>query len=231
MEDSKVKISAVIIGSINIDVDALKKIEGVELFKVTDRKSCDDIVNRVSSDDLVFIISDGREVYYAEKFFSRLPALKIFLVTEAQAADNKNLRDVIIQLPAQNFNEKIFEVANAFNDILNVDAPVKLDFADVKAALKNSGKAVANIGVANGENAAEKAVQNAFEGYDIKSARSILMNFKGASDSISMDTVQTSVEKIQSSVHENAQIIWGVTVDESFGDKVKVAIIAGKFLG
>ena len=231
MEDSKVKISAVIIGSINIDVDALKKIEGVELFKVTDRKSCDEIVNRVSSDDVVFIISDGREVYYAEKFFSRLPALKIFLVTEAQAADNKNLRDVIIQLPAQNFNEKIFEVANAFNDILNVDAPVKLDFADVKAALKNSGKAVANIGVANGENAAEKAVQNALEGLDIKSARSILMNFKGASDSISMDTVQTSVEKIQSSANEDAQIIWGVTVDESFGDKVKVAIIAGKFLG
>ena len=231
MEDSKVKISAVIIGSINIDVDALKKIEGVELFKVTDRKSCDEIVNRVSSDDVVFIISDGREVYYAEKFFSRLTALKIFLVTEAQAADNKNLRDVIIQLPAQNFNEKIFEVANAFNDILNVDAPVKLDFADVKAALKNSGKAVANIGVANGENAAEKAVQNAFEGLDIKSARSILMNFKGSKDSISTNAVQASVEKIQSSANEDAQIIWGVTVDESFGDKVKVAIIAGKFLG
>ena len=103
-----VKISAVIIGSINIEVDTIKKIEGTRIFKVTDRKSCDEIVKNIAEDDIVFIISDGREVYYAEKFFSRLPALKIYLVTEAQAADNKNLRDVIIQLPAQNFNQTIY---------------------------------------------------------------------------------------------------------------------------
>ena len=75
-----VKISAVIIGSIDIEVDTQKKIDGVRIFKVTDRKSCDEIVNNVAGDDIVFIISDGREVYYAEKFFSRLPALKIYLV-------------------------------------------------------------------------------------------------------------------------------------------------------
>ena len=232
MENSKVKISAVIIGSINIDVDTLKKIEGIELFKVTDRKSCEEIVNRVSSDDLVFIISDGREVYYAEKFFSRLPALKIFLVTEAQAAANKNLRDVIIQLPAQNFNEKIFEVANAFNDVLNVEGIVPLDLADIQSLFKNSGKAISNIGVATGENAAENAVQNVLEGHDdIKSARSILMNFKGSNKSVSIDNIKAATKKIKSSVREDAKFTFGITIDESFGDKVKVAVIAGRFLG
>ena len=228
MESTNVKISAVIIGSIDIDVDSLKKVEGVEIFKVTDRKSCDEIVNRVSSDDLVFIISDGREVYYAEKFFSRIPALKIYLVTEAQAADNKNLRDVIVQLSAQNFNQTIFDIAHAFHDILNTEGLVALDFADVQGLFKNSGKAISNIGEASGDNAAEKAVQNAIEGYDIKSARSVLANFKGTADSLTMTAVQAATDKLQAAVHEDAQIIWSATIDESFGDKVKVAIIAGK---
>ena len=226
-----VKISAVIIGSINIDVDTMKKIDGVRIFKVTDRNSCNEIVNSVSEDDIVFIISDGREVYYAEKFFSRLPALKIYLVTEAQAADNKNLRDAIIQLPAQNFNDKIFEVANAFNDILNVEGPVGLDFDDVKSILKNSGKAVAFIGEAEGENAVKNCVENALKDKDIKSARGVVANFKGSSNAYTMSEINAATEKIQAAISEGAQIIWGVTVDESLGDKVKVAVIAGKFLG
>lgn len=226
-----VKISAVIIGSIDIDVDTMKKIDGVRIFKVTDRNSCNEIVNSIAEDDIVFIISDGREVYYAEKFFSRLPALKIYLVTEAQAADNKNLRDAIIQLPAQNFNDKIFEVANAFNDILNVEGPVGLDFDDVKSILKNSGKAVAFIGEAEGENAVKNCVENALEGRDIKSARGVVANFKGSANAYTMSEINAAMEKIQAAISDGAQIIWGVTVDESLGDKVKVAVIAGKFLG
>lgn len=226
-----VKISAVIIGSINIDEDTWKKIEDVKIFKIIDRKSCDEIVKNVAEDDIVFIISDGREVYYAEKFFSRLPALKIYLVTEAQAADNKNLSDAIIQLPAQDFKQKIYEVAKAFNDILNVEGLVVLNFDDIKAILKNSGKAVAFIGEATGENAVQNCVVNALENHDIKSAQSVIANFKGSANDCTMSAVQSATEKIQAAVSEDAQIIWGVTVEESFGDKVKVAVIAGKFNG
>ncbi len=222
-----VKISTVIIGSIDIDVDALKKIEGVTVFKVTDRKSCDEIIGQVSDNDVVFIISDGREVYYAEKFFARIMPLKIFLVTEAQAADNKNLRDVLIQLPAQNFNQKAYEVTNMINDMVNVEGLVGLDFADVKSVLKNSGQAVATIG--EGKNL-DETVNNALEGHDIKSSRAVLINFKATKDAASMAEFESAIEKIKSSVNKNAEIIWGLTVDESFGDKVKVAVIATKFI-
>ena len=219
-----VKISTVIIGSIDIDVDALKKIDGVTIFKVTDRKSCDEIVEQVSSDDVVFIISDGREVYYAEKFFARIKPLKIFLVTEAQAADNKNLQDVIIQLPAQNFNQKAYEVTNMINDILNLEG--LLEIADVKSVLQNAGKAVATVG--DGTNC-ESALNNALEGHDIKTARAILMNIKTSQKSASNLNINEVTEKIKSVANEDAEIINGVTVDESFGDNVKVAIIATKF--
>ncbi|MBQ7631106.1 MAG: hypothetical protein IJS81_12990 [Selenomonadaceae bacterium] len=224
-----IKISAVIIGSIDVDADELKNIAGVETFKVTDKKSCDDCLAKIADNNIVFIIADGREVYFAEKIFSRLGALKIYLVTEAHAADNKNLNDVIIQLPAQNFSHKIFEVACAFNDILNVEGLVKLDFEDVKTLLKNSGKAVSSIGIAAGENAVDNALQNALEGHEIKSAKSVLVNFKMSQDSATMAEISAATEKIQADVSEDAQIIWGVTIDDSLGDKVKVAVIAGKF--
>lgn len=222
-----IKISTVIIGSIDIDVDALKKIEGVKIFKVTDRKSCEEIVGQVSDNDVVFIIADGREVYYAEKFFARITPLKIFLVTEAHAADNKNLRDVLIQLPAQNFKQSAYNVASMVNDMLNVEGLVGLDFADVKTLLKNSGQAIATIG--EGKNG-EEALSNALEGHDIESARAFLMNFKTTKDTASTAEIDAMTQKIKSKVNGDATIIWGVTSDESFGDTVKVAVIATKFV-
>lgn len=222
-----VKISTVIIGSIDINVDALKKIEDVTIFKVTDKKSCDEIVEKVSSDDVVFIVSDGREVYYAEKFFARIKPLKIFLVTEAQAADNKNLQDVIIQLPAQDFNQKAYEVTNMLNDMVNVKGLLEFDFEDVKSALKNAGKAIATIG--EGTNY-DEALNNALEGHDIKSAQAILVNFKTSQKSASMSNIDEATEKIKSFASEDAKIIFGLTIDESFGSKVKVAVVATKFI-
>ena len=223
--ESKVKISVVVIGSIVVDTDALKKKDALKIFQVTDRKSCEEIVQKISSDDMVFIISDGREVYYAEKFFSRLDALKIYLVTEAQAADNKNLSDAIIQLPAKNFSYAVYEVVCVFNDLFNVKGLVAVNFADVKSWLKNSGKAVSVIG--EGANV-EDAVADALNSHDVKSARAILMNVKAATDSVSMPEVQSATEKVQAAANEDAKILWSVTIDDSAGDKVKAAIVAFK---
>ena len=215
------KISAIIIGSINVDRDIFDKLDGVKIFQVTDRKSCDEIVSKVSDDEMVFIISDGREVYYAEKFFSRLRALKIYLVTEAQAADNKNLRDVIIQLPAQDFTQIIHDIINAFNDF---------EFIDLNSLLKNSGKAVAMMCI---ENSLEEAVEKLLKDNeaDIKSAKVILVSIFGAPDSLSMFAVSDATEKIQETANPDADLVWKVASTDEFGDKVKVGITAGKFLG
>jgi len=215
------KISAIIIGSISIDRTIFDKLNDVKIFQVTDRKSCEDIVRKVAEDDLVFIISDGREVYYAEKFFSRLQPLKIYLVTEAQAADNKNLRDVIIQLPAQDFTQIIHDIINAFSDF---------EFIDLKAMLKNSGKAVAMMTI---ENSLEDAVNKliAENETDIKSARVILVSIFGTTDSLSMFAVSDATEKIQETANPDADLVWKVATTDEFGNKVKVGITVGRFLG
>ena len=146
-------------------------------------------------------------------------------MTEAHAADNKNLSDAIIQLPAQDFGQKVYEVVRAFDDFSNIDGLVELNFADVNKIFKNSGKAVADVG----EGATlEEAVDNALASHEIKSARAIFMNVKTAQESASMSVLNAAIEKVKAAANEDAQILWGVTVDENLGDKVKVAILAGK---
>ena len=195
-------------------------VSGVKIFQVTDRKSCDEIVNNVAEDDVVFIISDGREVYYAEKFFSRLPVLKIYLVTEAHAADNKNLRDVIIQLPAEDFTKISHDIIEAF---------CEFEFIDLKTLLKNSGKAVAMASISDSlENAVYEIISKIES--DIKSARVILVSIFGASDSLSMFKVSDATEKIQETANADAELIWKVTSTNDFGDKVKVGITVGRFI-
>ena len=214
------KISAIIIGSINVDREIFDKLNGVKIFQVTDRKSCDEIVSKVAEDDVVFIISDGREVYYAEKFFSRLPVLKIYLVTEAHAADNKNLRDVIIQLPAEDFTKISHDIIEAF---------CEFEFIDLKTLLKNSGKAVAMASISDSlENAVYEIISKIES--DIKSARVILVSIFGASDSLSMFKVSDATEKIQETANADAELIWKVTSTNDFGDKVKVGITVGRFI-
>ena len=214
------KISAIIIGSINVDREIFDKLNGVKIFQVTDRKSCDEIVSNVAEDDVVFIISDGREVYYAEKFFSRLPVLKIYLVTEAHAADNKNLRDVIIQLPAEDFTKISHDIIEAF---------CEFEFIDLKTLLKNSGKAVAMASISDSlENAVYEIISKIES--DIKSARVILVSIFGASDSLSMFKVSDATEKIQETANADAELIWKVTSTNDFGDKVKVGITVGRFI-
>jgi len=215
------KISVVIIGSINVDIEKLNKLNNVKVWRVTDRKSCDEIVRQAAEDDIVYIISDGREVYYAEKFFSRLPALKIYLVTEAHAADNKNLRDAIIQLPAQDFTQAIFEIIEGISEF---------EVLDLKTMLKNSGKAVAMVSVADSlENAVADLISK--NEHDIKSAHVLLVSIFGSTDSLGMFSVNDATEKIQETANSDAELIWKVTSDESYRDKVKIGITVGKFLG
>ena len=56
----------------------------------------------------------------------------------------------------------------------------------------------------------------------------VKVNVKAAQKSASMSVLHAAVEKVKAAANEDAQILWGVTVDENLGDKVKVAILAGK---
>ncbi len=119
------------------------------------------------------------------------------------------------------------------SDLIAVPGLVNLDFADVKSIMSNAGSALMGIGEASGENATVDAVKAAIDSplleTSLQGARGVLLNIMGATDSLSMLEVNEASTTVQEAAHPDAEIIWGVSVDESLGDKVTVTVIATRF--
>ena len=119
------------------------------------------------------------------------------------------------------------------SDLIAVPGLVNLDFADVKSVMSNAGSALMGIGEASGENATVEAVKAAIDSplleTNIEGARGILLNIMGATESLSMIEVNEASTTVQEAAHPDAEIIWGVSIDESLGDTVSVTVIATRF--
>ena len=119
------------------------------------------------------------------------------------------------------------------SDLIAVPGLVNLDFADVKSIMSNAGSALMGIGEASGENATVDAVKAAIDSplleTSLQGARGVLLNIMGATNSLSMLEVNEASTTVQEAAHPDAEIIWGVSVDESLGDKVSVTVIATRF--
>ncbi len=119
------------------------------------------------------------------------------------------------------------------SDLIAVPGVINLDFADVQSIMSNAGSALMGVGEASGDNAAVEAVKKAIASplleTSVDSARGILLNFMGATDSLSMMEVNEASTTVQEAAHPDAEIIWGVSVDETLGDTIIVTIIATRF--
>lgn len=117
--------------------------------------------------------------------------------------------------------------------LITMPGVVNLDFADVKTVMSNSGDALIGIGEATGEkapiNAAKAAIDSPLLETSIQGAHSVLMNIMGANENLSMMEVNEASVTIQESADTEAEIMWGMSIDESLGDIVRVTIIATRF--
>jgi cell division protein FtsZ len=109
---------------------------------------------------------------------------------------------------------------------------INLDFADVKMVMENSGTAIIGLGEASGEQRAQHAVEHAIASplleSSIDGARGVLINFIGGRD-MSLQEVNMAAELVSSRVDDDANIIFGATVDEEKRDRVRVMILATGF--
>ena len=120
----------------------------------------------------------------------------------------------------------------SISDTINYTGYINLDFADVTAIMKNAGLAHMGIGEATGENvaveAARKAIASPLLETSIEGATGVLINFMSGKD-ISFDETNEAGALIAEAAAPNANIIWGVGVDESLGDTIRITIIATGF--
>jgi cell division protein FtsZ len=119
------------------------------------------------------------------------------------------------------------------SDIITIPGIINRDFADVKTTMAGMGQAVMGTAVRSGENRAAEAAQAAMaspllEAGAIDGARGILINITGSS-SLKLSEVNEASSLIQTSSHEDANIIFGAVLDERMGEDVKITVIATGF--
>ena len=120
----------------------------------------------------------------------------------------------------------------SISDTINFAGYINLDFADVCAIMRDAGLAHMGIGEGKGENkaiiAAEAAMASPLLETSIDGATGILINFTISPD-VSLDETDAASTLIGEKSSANANIIWGISVDETLEDAVRVTIIATGF--
>ncbi len=120
----------------------------------------------------------------------------------------------------------------SISGLINNSGFIKLDFADVTSVMANAGYAHMGVGAATGKDKAEQAAKEAISSplleTSIKGAKGILMNICVSPD-VALEDAELASTMIANEANPEANIIWGVTFDESLEDEMRITIIATGF--
>ena len=133
-------------------------------------------------------------------------------------------------------DQTLVDAVNTVTDLILVHGIINLDFADVKATLKDKGISLIGIGSGKGERKAIDAATNAITSplleASIHGSRSMLINLTVSADT-KLEDVQYAIDYITEAAsggnESNVNIIFGVQLSQDFQDEMRVAIIATDF--
>jgi cell division protein FtsZ len=130
-------------------------------------------------------------------------------------------------------DEVLLQAVQGISDLITVPGMINLDFADVKAVMKNKGIALMGVGHAKGEHAAVTAMKAAIdskllEENSIKGAKGALINITCA-ENMPLDEIEAAISLIHEEADEDADIIFGTVIDPNMKDEVKITVIATGF--
>ena len=130
-------------------------------------------------------------------------------------------------------DEVLYQAIKGISDLITQNGIVNVDFADVKTVMSNMGRALMGTGCAKGQGrarlAAEMAVSSPLlDDISVEGATGVLINIVGGPD-MRMREIEEAATLVQEQAHEDANIIFGATIDETMGDAIKVTVIATGF--
>ncbi len=168
-------------------------------------------------------------------------------LAEQGIAELQKAVDTLIVIPNQN----LFRVANeqttfadafamadrvlysgvaCITDLMVKEGLINLDFADVRAVMREMGKAMMGTGEATGEKralrAAEAAIANPLlDDVNMSGARGLLISITGGSD-LTLYEVDEAATRIREEVDPDANVIFGATRDDALDGIVRVSVVA-----
>jgi len=150
--------------------------------------------------------------------------------------------DKLLQLADKNTNFReafasadnvLRQAVEGISDLITTPGVINVDFADIKAIMKDAGSALMGIGTASGENRAEKAATIAINSplleTSIHGAKGVLFAISGGDD-LTIHEIQEAAKIITESIDKDAKVIFGTIHDEKLKKgELKVTVIATSF--
>ncbi|HVZ56965.1 MAG TPA: cell division protein FtsZ [Chitinophagaceae bacterium] len=126
--------------------------------------------------------------------------------------------------------------AKCITDVINSTGQINVDFADVCTVMRNGGVAILGSAAAEGENRAQKAIEEALNSpllndNDIRGAKWILININSneGEHEFTMDEVEIIQQHILSQAGEDTDVILGLGYDPTLDRKLGITLIATGF--
>ena len=120
----------------------------------------------------------------------------------------------------------------SISDLIAVVGLVNLDFADVKAVMEKSGRAIIGIGIGMGEDraleAAKQAVSSPLLESSIEGATDAIINITGGVN-LTLFEAEQAAEVVRSAAGNDINTIFGSVINENLNDEVIVTVIATGF--
>jgi cell division protein FtsZ len=168
-------------------------------------------------------------------------------LAEAGVIELQKSVDTLIIIPNQNLfrvaNEKttfadafamadqvLYSGVACITDLMVKEGLINLDFADVRAVMREMGSAMMGTGEASGDRRALRSAEAAIANpliYDVsmRGARGVLISITGGRD-LTLHEVDEAATRIREEVDADANIIVGATLDESLYGIIRVSIVA-----
>lgn len=130
-------------------------------------------------------------------------------------------------------DEILRQAVQGISDLILVPGLINVDFADVKAIMKNSGQALFGIGKGKGERKVENAIKEALGSplgdFSLRGAKGVLFNVSGGDD-LSLAEINEAAEIITKNINPGAKVIFGAVQDKELAkEEIKITIIATGF--
>jgi cell division protein FtsZ len=125
------------------------------------------------------------------------------------------------------------QAVQGISELITMPGLVNVDFADVKAVMKDSGSALMGIGRATGEDRASEAARAAINSplleVSINGAKGVLFTVAGGQD-LTMAEVNEAAQIITESIDRDAKVIFGAIIDEKLKKgEIKITVVATGF--
>jgi cell division protein FtsZ len=143
-------------------------------------------------------------------------------------------KNITIRESFRIIDDILVRAVKSISELITQPALINIDFADVRTVMQDKGYALIGSGESDETNkdgravkAARFAIENPLLDGDIKidGATNVLLCISGG-ESLSLYEAKEAAESIRERLAEDANIIFGVSIDEKLGDKVRVIVVA-----